>query len=216
MLIDIISDTVCPWCWIGKRRLEKALAARPDIEAQLVWRPFQLNPDMPGDGQPWRAHLQAKFGERADMLVTTVAEVGHREGLAFDFAAVKTMPNSLDSHRLVRWARTAGCQPAVVEGLFRRFFSDGEDISDHGVLCAAAAEAGMDVDLVRRLLADGADVERIANEDQLARDMGVQGVPAFIIDGRHVLIGAEAPDRWLALFDQMDAAPEGDSPPACA
>lgn len=216
MLIEIISDTVCPWCWIGKRRLERALAARPDLAAEVVWRPFQLNPDMPGDGEPWRAHLEAKFGDRVDMMVGTVAEVGAREGIAFDFAAIATMPNSLDSHRLVRWARTAGCQAALVESLFRRYFSEGQDISDHEVLCAAAAETGMDVALVRRLLADGADVERVTREDEMAREMGVRGVPAFIIDSRHVLIGAESAERWLALFAELDQAPDESDAPVCA
>ena len=132
MQIDIISDTVCPWCFIGKRRLERALLARPELEVQIGWRPFQLNPDMPLEGMPRQEYLAKKFGGsgRAGKIYDTIRATGLEDGIAFDFGRIGRAPNTIASHRLIRWAATAGVQHQVVEMIFDRYFVRGEDIGD--------------------------------------------------------------------------------------
>ena len=203
MLIDIVSDTICPWCFIGKRRLERALANRPELDVQIGWRPFQLNPDMPSEGMDRQSYLAAKFGgeARAKRAYSPVIEAAEREGLGIDFDRIRRTPNTLASHRLIRWAATADLQHQVVEALFRRYFVQGEDIGDHAVLVEVATEAGMDVDLVTHLLAEGRDIELVRSEDRLAREMGIRGVPCFVFDRRYALSGAQDPEVILNVID---------------
>lgn len=206
MKIDIVSDTVCPWCFIGKRKLEAALAARPDLEVEIVWHPFQLNPDMPAGGADRKSFMAMKFGgpERAKALHENVKIAGQAFDIDFNFDAIERMPNTLDSHRLIRWAYSAGCQHEVVEILFRRYFEDGEDIGDAAVLIATAEEAGMDAALVAELLERGADRDLILDEDRRVREMGISGVPFFIFDSRYALSGAQDPEIFHRVFDKIE------------
>ncbi|MFA5123620.1 DsbA family oxidoreductase [Zavarzinia sp.] len=202
--IEIVSDVVCPWCWIGKRRLDRAMEALPAIAVERIWRAYMLNPDMPPEGMDRRQYMAAKFGDRKD-LHKPLLEIGEAEGIPFDFHAIQRMPSSLDAHRLIRWARTAGVQATVVEDLFQRYFAEGRDIGDHGELVAAAAAAGMDADVVAELLSGDGDVELIRREDALARQIGIQGVPTFIIQGKWALVGAQPVEAWAEILPRVAA-----------
>ncbi|MEC9347434.1 MAG: DsbA family oxidoreductase [Pseudomonadota bacterium] len=204
MLIDIVSDTVCPWCYIGKRKLEAALATRPDVQGlRLGWRPFQLNPEMPRSGMDRATYLASKFGgtERANRIYEHIRSAGAQLGIEFRFDAIRRTPSTLDSHRLIRWAGTAGVQDAVVESLFAAYFTKGEDIGDHAVLTRIAREAGMDADLVADLLANDSDLDLVRKEDALARSMGINGVPCFIIDRQYAVSGAQDVPVFHKVFD---------------
>jgi len=203
MRLDVYSDTICPWCYIGKRRFERALAARPQANLSIRWRAFMLNPSMPPEGMDRRAYIQAKFGGagRAQRLYQALASAGASVGLAFDFERLERTPNTLDSHRLLRYAAERGCQDAVVEGLFAAYFVEGRDIGDASVLVEVAAAAGLDGAVVRRRLAGDSDVEAVLAEDTLARHQGVTGVPCFIFNGRYMLSGAQEPEAFMQLFD---------------
>jgi len=216
MQIDIISDTVCPWCFIGKRRLEKAMSQRPDLDFEIEWRPFQLNPDMPQGGMDRRQYLEVKFGgpERAKQIYQHIEDAGRSEGIAFAYDKIVRTPNTLDSHRLIKWAGTAGVQDAAVEVLFRRYFLEGGDIGDKALLVDVAREIGMDADLVTDLLEGDADLERTKAEDVMARQMGVSGVPCFIIGRKYAISGAQDPAVLVQAFDLV--AKEGEAPPAAA
>ena len=201
--IDIISDTVCPWCFIGKRRLETALRERPDHEYQIGWRPFQLNPELPKGGMDRRQYLALKFGggERAEQIYSHVTSAGRQERIAFDFAAMRRQPNSFDSHRLIRWAAQTQAQDAVVEELFRRYFTEGADIGSRAVLLEVAQACGMDAGEVKRLLDTGTDSETVREEEQVARRMGVNGVPCFIVDRKYAVSGAQDASVLVNVFD---------------
>jgi predicted DsbA family dithiol-disulfide isomerase len=201
--IDIISDTVCPWCYIGKRRLEKAIRERPCYEYRIGWRPFQLNPDLAVDGIDRDRYLALKFGgaERARQVYDHVRSAGEAEDISFDFDAILRQPNSFDSHRLIRWAARAGVQDGVVEQLFRRYFTEGVDIGAPKVLREIAAACGMDGGAVGRLLEDDTDRETVEEEEMVARRMGVNGVPCFIVDRRYAVSGAQDPSVLVNVFD---------------
>lgn len=206
--IDIISDTVCPWCWIGRRRLQKALAARPDLEVALTWRPFQLNPGLPREGMDRAEYLRRKIGdpERARAIFARIAVMGAEEGLDFRFDLIRRSINSFDSHRLLHWAKGAGCQDRVAESLFQRYFSAGQDISDPAVLAVAAEEAGMDGGIVRDLLARDADMEAVRREEATARALGVTSVPTFIFDQKIFVPGAQDSAMFASLLDRIAPA----------
>jgi predicted DsbA family dithiol-disulfide isomerase len=191
LTIDIVSDVVCPWCYIGKRNLEAALATLPAENVEIRWRPYQLDPTIPPEGIARRAYLERKFGARVDEIYTRVAAAGRDAGLDFAFDRIERSPNTLDAHRLIRWAQSAGKQNEVVERLFRRFFIDGRDIGEHAILIETAGEAGMDPDLVARLLEGEADKESVREEIATAQRLGVTGVPFFIFAGRFGLPGAQ-------------------------
>jgi predicted DsbA family dithiol-disulfide isomerase len=216
--VDVVSDVMCPWCYIGKRRLEKAVEMA-DLPVELRWRPYQLDPTLPAEGKPREAYLAEKFGslERAGELYATIRAAGEAEDIAFAFERIAVSPNTLDAHRLIRWAANAGpeMQDAVVEALFRAYFAEGRHIGDASVLTAIAAEAGMDAGLVAELLAGDADRELVRHEAELARELGVTGVPTFIIANRYAVVGAQAP-RQLAQAFQMAAtqASVNDNSPA--
>ena len=205
MQIDVISDTVCPWCFIGKRRLDAAVAQRPDLGIQGNWRPYQLDPNVPREGVERRAYFRAKFGdgERVKGMSETLVTYGAELGIAFAFDKAEMRPNTIDSHRLIRWASSVGVQDAVVEALFKAYFEQGRDIGDAAVLTSVAADCGMDAELVEELLASDADRELVLREAGLAGQMGVQGVPAFVLEGKYVLVGAQDTDVLLRVFDKV-------------
>ena len=204
--LDIISDPICPWCYIGKSRLDRALEARADHPFEIDWRPFQLNPDMPPEGMDRRAYLEAKFGgkEGAIRVYSQIEQMAQSNGLDIDFAAMKRTPNTIDAHRLIRWSRVEGRQSLVVNQLFHRYFKLGQDISDHEVLVDVADTVSMDAAVIARLLEGDADVADIREEDANYRQMGVTGVPTFIIGGKHVVVGAQEPEMWMQVIDEIN------------
>ncbi len=218
MQIDIISDTVCPWCYIGKRRLERALAQRDELEVEITWRPFQLNPDMPAGGLDREAYLNAKFGgaQRAQQIYAAIRQAGGGEGIDFAFDKIARTPNTIDSHRLLHWAGEAGLQDAVVEVLFQRYFEQGADIGDREVLVAIAAQGGMDGDEVRARFERGDDLDLVVAQDTNARQMGVAGVPYFIIDGKYAVSGAQDPSVFLQVLDLATRGDDEDEAGASA
>ena len=202
--LNIISDPICPWCYIGKANLERALEAAPEHNIEISWQPFQLNPDMPAEGMDRREYLERKFGkENATSFYARIEEAAGKAGLDVDFSLIKRAPNTIDPHRLIRWSRQEGRQTLVVNQLFHRYFRKGQDISDHGVLLDVARTAGMDEELVARLLASDADVQEVRDQDAQARKMGVTGVPTFIVDGRYAVVGAQPPSLWADVIEEL-------------
>jgi predicted DsbA family dithiol-disulfide isomerase len=203
MQLDVFSDTVCPWCYVGKRRLERALRARPQPELGVRWRAFQLNPGMPADGMERRAYIEAKFGsaERARRIYDAVTAAGAGEGIAFAFDRIRRTPNTLQSHRLLRFAAGRDRQDEMLDELFHAYFEAGADIGDIGLLAELAEAAGLDGADTRRHLESDADRDAVVQEDQLARRQGINGVPCFIFNGRYALSGAQEPEAMFQLFD---------------
>lgn len=205
MRIDIYSDTICPWCYIGKKRLEKALAQRPDVEAHIHWRAFQLNPWMPAAGVPREEYLRAKFGSSdAQRIYATIREVGLTEGIEFRFDLMKRTPNTIQSHRLIAWAADQdGRDPqgALVEQLFQSYFMHGGDVGNDAVLAEIAGRAGLDSAAAAAFLAGNQYRQEVMAEDATARRMGIQGVPCFIVDGAYAVSGAQEPEYFMPLFD---------------
>jgi predicted DsbA family dithiol-disulfide isomerase len=191
--IDVVSDVMCPWCYIGKRRLEKAAAARPEIALDVQWRPFQLDATIPPEGMDRRMYLERKFGgaDAAERVYAPVRAAGEAESIPFAFDRIRRAPNTINAHRLIRWAGQAGLQEEMVERLFRLYFLDGGDLTETGVLAQAATEAGMERALVERLLAGEADIAEVRQEIEAAQRMGITGVPTFIIAGRYAVVGAQ-------------------------
>jgi predicted DsbA family dithiol-disulfide isomerase len=206
MQIDVISDTVCPWCFIGKRRLQRAMELRPDIAFDVKWRPYQLDPTVPREGVDRQAYMRAKFGDdpkkTLEMHQLLIAE-GEKEGIAFDFAAIVRRPNTLDSHRLIRWAEAAGVQDDVVERLFIAYFENGEDIGDIRILSDIADLCGMDGVEVAQMLESDQDLALVTREDQIAREMGVTGVPAMIFGGKLAVSGAREAEMLAVVMDRV-------------
>ncbi|MEM9430804.1 MAG: DsbA family oxidoreductase [Pseudomonadota bacterium] len=205
--LDIISDPICPWCYIGKVKLDRALETRPDIALDIHWRPFQLNPNMPAEGMDRRAYLEAKFGgpEGARRVYGQIADRARDAGLEIDFEAIPRTPNTINAHRLIRWARVEGKQTEIVTKLFQRYFERQEDISDPSVLTDAAVTAGLEGPVVAKLLSGEADIAETRAEDAEARQMGVTGVPTFILGRRYALPGAQETELWLRAFDEIAA-----------
>jgi predicted DsbA family dithiol-disulfide isomerase len=203
MRIDIISDVICPWCFIGKRRLEKALALRPEMIAEVTWRPFQLNPDMPASGMERQAYLTMKFGSaaQADRLYRNVAAAGATVDIPFDFGRIRRTPNTRKAHALIRQALTAGVGDAAVERLFRAYFLEGRDIGGRATLLELADDAGLERSATERALDDPAIEERVVAEDRSARRLGINAVPCFIFDGQYAVSGAQEPEFFLPIFD---------------
>ncbi|MFQ5959455.1 MAG: DsbA family oxidoreductase [Alphaproteobacteria bacterium] len=208
VIIDIISDVVCPWCFIGKRRLERALAVRPDLDVEVVWRAFQLNPDMPPEGMERAQYLAAKFGSDANAgrIYAEIEKAGAGEGIDFAFDRIHRTPNTVDAHRLIRFAGEQGRQDRLVELLFRRYFEQGVDIGEHERLVEAAAEADLDAETVRAHLASDVGVDAVRVEDLQARRLGVSGVPCFVIDRRFAISGAQAPEVFRRVFETAEHA----------
>ena len=201
MQLDIFSDTICPWCYVGKRRLARALATRPQPKLVVRWRAFQLNPGMPAEGMDRGRYIEAKVGapDRAKRIHDAVTTVGTSEGLDFHFERIRHTPNTLSSHRLLRLAARHGLQDEMLEALFAAYFTEGRDIGDHRVLAEIAAATG--VPDAPAFLAHGDGIEEAKAEDALARRQGINGVPCFIFNGRFMLSGAQEPESFFQLFD---------------
>lgn len=207
--IDIVSDVVCPWCYIGKRRLEAALATRPDLAATVRWHPFQLDATIPRSGKPRRDYLLAKFGgaERVSEIFDRVATVGAEAGIPFAFDAISIAPNTLDAHRVIHWAGASPkARDAVVERLFELYFLKGENLSDPAVLAGAGALGGLPVAETLARLASDEDVSETSAAIARAHAIGVTGVPFFIFAGRMGLSGAHPSETLLQAIDQALAA----------
>jgi predicted DsbA family dithiol-disulfide isomerase len=203
--LDIFSDPICPWCYIGKARLDRALEQRPDHPFTIEWHPFQLNPDMPREGMDRRAYLEAKFGGKEGAIKAYMPVIEHAEkaGLKIDFEAIQRTPNTLDAHRLIHWAGIEGKQTFVVSALFRAYFVQGRDIGNTEVLADIADSAEMDAAVIQRLLASDADVQDIRDRDAAAREMGITSVPTFIVNRQHAVPGAQPSDLWLQVIDEI-------------
>jgi predicted DsbA family dithiol-disulfide isomerase len=204
MQIDVVSDIVCPWCFIGKRRLERALEMRPEIAFDVQWRPYQLDPDIPREGADRAQYMRAKFGDgpRVRAMSDALKAEGLREEIAFAFDRIDRRPNTIDGHRLIRWAASAGLQDAVVERLFAAYFLEARDIGDPAVLEFLAADVGMDSVQVAELLAEDTDRAAVEREARLAGEMGITGVPTFIFASRYVLSGAREPEVLVQVIDK--------------
>ena len=206
LTVDVISDVICPWCYIGKRRLEKAIAAQQH-EVRVRWLPFQLNPTMPKEGISRRDYRTKKFGswERSQELDAKVVAVGKEEGIQFAFDQIERTPNTLDAHRLIWLADKEGVQDAVVEALFRAYFTEGKNISNRQALIDVVAESGLDRSKAEGVLIRGERVEAIREAEELSRRFRVEGVPFFIVNGKITLGGAQPPEAFLEAFGQANA-----------
>ncbi|MFP5480646.1 MAG: DsbA family oxidoreductase [Alphaproteobacteria bacterium] len=205
--LDIFSDPVCPWCYVGKANLDRAIAQHPDHPFQIQWHPFQLNPDMPVEGVAKRAYLEQKFGGKArvDAVHERLREVARAAGVALDPDKPQRMPNTLNAHRLIHWAGIEGRQQAVVDALMRAYWAEGRDIGDAGTLAAIAGEQGMDPEATLRLLQSDADADDIAARDADARAKGVNAVPTFLIAQHYVVSGAQPPELWGQVIQELSA-----------
>lgn len=204
MDIDIYFDLVCPWCYIGRHRFGRALAERPGAGARVRWRPFQLNPTMPPGGMDRRAYVAAKFGglDRAQQAYGLVLETAERDGLPIRLDRVKRTPNTIDAHRLVRLLVDRGTPPdRAIDALFHRYFVDGADIGDHGVLSEVAVGFGHDLEIAAALLAGPKARPMVLAEDAAARRLGIQAVPCFVFNKRFALAGAQEPSAFRPLLD---------------
>lgn len=208
--IDIVSDVVCPWCYLGKARLELAIAEVQDsISTEVFWQPYQLNPDYPPEGVDHQKELAEKLGgaENVARIHENLKALGREVGIAYDFDAIKIGPNTLDAHRLITWAGIEGpeMQDAVVSALFKANFEEGRNIGSRAVLSEIAGECGMDSRVITALLGSDADKDTVEQAIAAARSMGVAGVPFFIIDGKYAISGAQTPDMLANAFRQIAA-----------
>lgn len=205
--LDIISDPICPWCYIGKTNLDKALGSLPEHPFTIEWHPFQLNPDMPADGMDRRAYLEGKFGgkEGAVRAYAPVAEMAEKVGAEMNLELIKRTPNTIDAHRLIHWAGIEQRQGFVVDLLFKAYFVDGRDISDREVLGDIADTAELDASMIARLLNSDSDLEDIRNRDAHSRKMGVNSVPTFIVANQHAVPGAQPPEMWVKVIEDITA-----------
>jgi len=203
--LDIISDPICPWCYIGKTKLDRALEKHPEHDFILEWHPFQLNPSMPSEGMDRREYLEAKFGgkERAVEVYSDIANAAEAAGLEINFEGIKRTPSTLNAHRLLHWAALEGKQNAVVDRLFKAYFREGHDISSHDILTNIATSVGMQADVTRHLLMSSADEKDIQDRDAAARERGVSGVPCFVIGNHYVIQGAQDTELWERVIAEL-------------
>lgn len=203
--LDIMSDPICPWCYIGKTHLFKALADHPDHPFEIRWHPFQLNPEMPPEGMDRKEYLETKFGgpKGAKAAYAPVHEHATAAGLSLRLDDIPRTPNTRNAHRLIHWAEVEGVQTAVVHALFAAYFEEARDIGDPEVLADIADSCEMDAALIARLLASDADVEEIVSRDAAARGMGVASVPTFIVAGQHAVPGAQPPELWAKVIAEL-------------
>jgi predicted DsbA family dithiol-disulfide isomerase len=209
--IDIVSDVVCPWCFIGKRRLEKALAVKPEIPVDLHWRPYFLNDWIPREGISREQYLTTKFGgvDRYKGIAQRVAAAAQAEGLTYAMDKISRQPNTTDAHRLIRWADAIGKSAEMKQKLMDLYFTEGGDLTDHNTLARAASEVGLDANKVRTDLASDKDVAEVEREAEAAKAAGIQGVPMFIFDGRFAVSGAQAPEDLAEAIER--ASQQGES-----
>lgn len=222
--LDIFSDPVCPWCYIGKANLDRALEKIGDHPFLIQWHPFQLNPNMPRSGQDYRDFLEEKFGGQMEAvkIVMPMMKAAEAAGLEINLDKIQRQPNTLDAHRLIHWAGLEGKQTAVVDALFKAYFRDGLDIGSGEVLADIAEKAGMDREMIERLLSSNADLSDLFARDMDARRKGVKAVPTFLIAGEYVVSGAQGPEWWeevaadiaaqLAAQDAADGVGSAEAP----
>jgi len=202
--VDVVSDVVCPWCYIGKHRLEGAIARTPEIAVDVEWRPYFLNPWIPREGIDRKTYLETKFGsvQRYDAVAERVAAAAAAEGLIYAPNKISRQPNTLDCHRLILWSRTVTDPARVKQRLMELYFAEGADLSNLKVLIGAAQDCGMDGDPVRRLFAGDADVERIESEANAAKEVGIDSVPCFVFGSAFVVTGAQSPDYLAQAIER--------------
>ena len=206
--IDVVSDVVCPWCFIGKRRLEKALALRPGVAVEVHWRPYFLNDWIPRKGMSREQYLITKFGspERYKGIAQRVTAAAAEEGLTYAADKMKRQPNTLECHRLIRWAEGIGKAAEMKQKLMDLYFTQGADLTDRDALVKAAAEVGLDADTVRAALASDQDVAEVEQEAQSAKAAGIDGVPCFIFGGKFAVSGAQSPEYLADAIDRVAQA----------
>ncbi len=204
--LDILSDPICPWCYIGWSNLARAMEAKPDHPFTIEWHPFQLNPDMPPEGMDRRAYLEGKFGgkEAAVRAYAPVAEKAEEAGLKLNLEGIRRTPNTLNAHRLIHWAGIEGRQTPAVLALFRAYFVDGRDIGDVETLVDIAESVGLDREMIAKLYEGTSDAQSIRDRDAHARSRGVQAVPTFIVASQHAVPGAQPPQQWEAIIDDLN------------
>lgn len=205
--LDIFSDPICPWCYIGKAFLDRALVDTPDHPFTIRWLPFMLNPAMPAAGMDRRTYLEDKFGGRdgAIKAYMPVADQARAAGIEINLDAIQRTPSTLNAHRLIHWAGIEGVQTAVVSSLFRAYFVEGRDIGDTEVLSDIADGSGMDASVVQRLLDSDADRRDVVERDAAARGMGVNSVPTFVVAGQHAVPGAQPTALWTKVIEELRA-----------
>jgi predicted DsbA family dithiol-disulfide isomerase len=211
--IDVVSDVVCPWCFIGKRRLEKALALKPDVPVEVHWHPYFLNDWVPPEGMAREDYLTTKFGspERYSGIAQRVTAAAADEGLTYAVDKMKRQPNTTDCHRLIRWAGGIGKSAEMKQKLMDLYFTEGADLTNRAVLLQAATDVGLDPDDVREALASDTDVEEVAREAQGAKEAGIEGVPCFIFAGRYAVSGAQAPEYLAAMIERVAQESSGEA-----
>ena len=205
--LDIFADPVCPWCYLGKANLERAMEAHPEHPFQIEWHPFQLNPDTPAEGVNKRDYLMRRFGSEAQLnqIHQRFRDIAAKAGVTMDPDTPKRIPNTLNAHRLIHWAGLEGRQTPMVSALFRAYWVEGRDIGDLEVLADIAAEAGMDRAVIARLLASDADMDGIKAREDHARQRGVNAVPTFLLANQYVLSGAQPPEVWGQVIEELTA-----------
>lgn len=215
--IEMVSDLMCPWCWVGLRRLKGAMALVPELEVEVLFRPFELDPTVPAGGTDYKAYMKSKFGsdqgrDRANQMRDLLIQYGKDEGIPFNFDKITRRANSFNAHRVVRWAQGQGLGMAAKEALFEAVFSKGEDIGDHETLVTIAAKIGLDPNVVSDLLASDADVETTRQEQNLFRQMGISGVPTFIAHRQIAVQGAESSEKLARFLSTAAAQVPGERP----
>jgi predicted DsbA family dithiol-disulfide isomerase len=205
--IDVVSDVVCPWCYIGKRRLEEAIASTPNVTVNINWRAYFLNPWIPREGVDRQTYLETKFGsvDRYAVIAERISSAAALEGLVYNPDKISRQPNTLDCHRLILWSRSATDPGRMKQRLMELYFAEGADLSDAKVLIQAAVDCGMDGDLVRRLLASDADVDRIEGDANSAKEAGIDGVPCFIFNSSVIVTGAQSPEYLASAIERTAA-----------
>ena len=205
--IDVVSDVVCPWCFIGKRRLEKALALASDVPVEVHWRPYFLNDWIPPEGIAREQYLTTKFGspERYNGIAQRVRAAAAAEGLDYAMDRISRQPNTRDAHRLIRWADGIGKAAAMKQRLMDLYFTEGADLSNEAVLVQAAADIGLDPEDIRTALDSDKDVAEIDAEVEAAKEAGIQGVPCFLLDGKYAISGAQEPEALAEAIQQISA-----------
>jgi predicted DsbA family dithiol-disulfide isomerase len=210
IFVDIVSDTICPWCYIGKRRFERALALSGRNDIAISWRPFQLNPDMPAEGMTRDDYVRAKFGggDRPRQIYQAIADSGREAGIEFQFSRISRTPNTVLSHRLVHWSAKNERQDEVVAELFKVYFEEGLDIGEIEVLVECARRAGLDAKLTHRFLLSDEGRQEVVASDVYARRLGINGVPCFIVNRKYAVSGAQPPSAFVEVFNlaERDAA----------
>lgn len=208
MIVEVYADVVCPWCYVGESRLGKALALSPRLDWEVRWRPFQLRPEMPAGGLPWREFAVAKFGGEGNMRAAfaRVAAAGAEDGTRFDFDRVASAPNTVDAHRVILLGGARGRQREVADALFRAYFTEGKDLNDHDHLAQAAAPAGLDAAEVRDYLSGRDGLDEVWSSQSEAARLGVTGVPFYVFDGRYAISGAQPVETFARVLEEVRAA----------